>query len=559
MNLEKFLNFLSPLPSPAEIKKWDSVAIEHGLDEFLLMENAGRSAISVLLNYRPNLKDKKIILFMGNGNNGGDAACLARNLIDYGSQCYLFSYKTREQFTGACKKHLELAIDNGVNFFTFNGLENINKKFSLYDIILSSTNSIPDIIIDGLLGTGFKGTLKIEFQQLIEAINFYSCHTPESFVLALDIPSGLNPVTGNPSPVAIHANATASFAAIKLGEIYSHARNWTGFLHECNIGIPKKIISNNAPEAWLLDGKALQCITDHEESSYKNYYGHTVIIGGSQGYSGAAHLAALAALATGSGLVSVVSPAVSAERIKSGFPEVMIYKLGNDENSFWPDNIEEKLEILLQKADSIVIGPGFGRGADSENFLEAFFKIHINKPVVLDADALMIIAKHKTLIKYLTGKDIITPHPGEAAALLESTAEDVQKDRKKSLESLCKLSDAVVVLKGANTLIGQRTSPYFICPYDISQLAIGGAGDVLSGCIGSLLGFRQLSQWPAIQLAAMGVLRHMLAGVICARSYPDRGILASTLAKSLSKVKEYFNCLPPLKASGKILPWPQSD
>ena len=128
MNLEKFLNFLSPLPSPAEIKNWDSVAGEYGLDEFLLMENAGRSALSVLLNYRPNLKNKKIILFMGKGNNGGDAACLARNLIDYGAQCYLFAYKTREQFKGACKRHLELAIDNGAHFFTFNLLENINKK-----------------------------------------------------------------------------------------------------------------------------------------------------------------------------------------------------------------------------------------------------------------------------------------------------------------------------------------------------------------------------------------------------------------------------------------------
>lgn len=559
MNLEKFLNFLSPLPSPAEIKNWDSVAGEYGLDEFLLMENAGRSALSVLLNYRPNLKNKKIILFMGKGNNGGDAACLARNLIDYGAQCYLFAYKTREQFKGACKRHLELAIDNGVHFFTFNLLENINKKNFLYDIILSSTNSIPDIIVDGLLGTGFKGTLKIELQKLIEEINFYSCQTPECFVLALDIPSGLNPVTGYPSPVAIRANATASFAAIKLGEIFSYARKWTGFLHECNIGIPKKIISNNAPEAWLLDGKALQCIPDPEENSYKNYYGHTVIMGGTRGYSGAAHLAALAALATGSGLVSVVSPAVSAERIKAGFPEVMIYKLGSDGNSFWPDHIEEELEILLQKADSIVVGPGFGRGADSANFLESFFKIPLNKPVVLDADALIIMSKHRTLINYLTGKDIITPHPGEAAALLEIATEDVQMDRKKSLESLCALSDAAVVLKGANTLIGQSALPFFVCPYDIPQMAIGGAGDVLSGCIGSLSGFRQLSQRPAIQLAAMGVIWHALAGLICAQSCHDRGVLASTLAKSLSKVKGHFNCLPPLGSSGKIQPWPQSD
>ena len=150
-------------------------------------------------------------------------------------------------------------------------------------------------------------------------------------------------------------------------------------------------------------------------------------------------------LATGSGLVSVVSPAVSAERIKVGFPEVMIYKLGSDGNSFWPDHIEEELEILLQKADSIVIGPGFGRGADSANFLESFLKFLSNKPVVLDADALIIMSKHRTLINYLTGKDIITPHPGGCSAFGNRNGR-CANGQKKSLESLCALSDAAVVL-----------------------------------------------------------------------------------------------------------------
>lgn len=545
MNLEKFLSYLSPLPSPNEIKNWDLVAGEFGLDEFLLMENAARSALSVLLGYQSDLENKKILVFMGNGNNGGDAACLARNLVDYGAQCYIFSCKNREQFSGVCKRHLELAIDNGVQFRTFNFLETYNKKFFLYDFILAATDSTPGIIIDGLLGTGFMGVLKIELQKLIEEINFYSDHIPESFVLSLDIPSGLNPLTGHPSPVAIQANATASFAAIKLGEIYSYARKWTGFLHKCNIGIPKRIISNNPPEAWLLDGQALKCMPSPKENTYKNFYGHTVIIGGTRGYSGAAELAAIAALATGSGLVTVVSPAASAEMIKTGFPEVMIYKLGSQDNSFWPETIEEELKEILLKADSIVIGPGFGRGIDSAHFLEKFLEIRPNKSVVLDADALMILAKRRELLKYLTEKDILTPHPGEAAALLGKTANTVQKERMCSLKELLKISDSVVVLKGANTLIGQKNMPLLVCPYDISQLAIGGSGDVLSGCIGSLLGFRELSQWPAIQVAAIGVIRHVLAGLICAQSYPDRGLMASTLAKTLSRVKEQFKLFSP--------------
>lgn len=558
MKPDNFISHLSPLPTSEEIRKWDAKASEFGIEEFLLMENAGRAAMSILLKYQETIKDKKILIFMGSGNNGGDAACLARNLMDHGAQCYIFSFKRQNEFKGSAQKHLDLAIKNGALFFTFkNSTTKINKT-TLIQFIVSATCSIPDIIIDGILGTGFSGSLNNEVLELIEGINFYSQNISSCFVLALDIPSGLDAQTGFPSPIAIRADVTTSFAAVKLGEVMSHARRWTGCIYQCNIGLPQKVLSENPAETWLLDGNAMRCLPDNGKNSYKNSYGHVVIIGGLAGFTGAAHLSARAALATGSGLVTVVSPSFSAERIKIGLPEIMIYKLGEARNTFWPDTVEESLIKQLQKADSIVIGPGFGRDKDSENFLRAFLKSEIKKPTVFDADALMILARNTAWLDHLTAEDILTPHPGEAGALLGIKSEYVQKDRIAALKKLCELSRASVVLKGANTMIGQTEQAQFVCPYDIPQLAIGGAGDVLAGCIGSLRGSRETSSWPSVQIAAAGVILHALAGLICSQKYPYRGLLSTTLAETIPFVKQHFiKNERNNKKIGNIVPWPQ--
>lgn len=552
--MNEFLKFLCPLPSPKEIRLWDQKADEFGLNEFVLMENAARSALSLLINYNPVLKNKKILVFMGSGNNGGDAACLARNMIDYGAECHIISLKALDSYTGASKRHLELAVKNGVKFHSFEVIENTNsmeKNHTLLKVILSIMGTMPDIIIDGLLGTGFSGRLNQKMYDLINAINFLSQRFQSCFVMSLDIPSGLDPVSGNASPIAIKADVTASFAAIKEGEILSHARNWTGKLHVCNIGIPKTIMDKYAPARWLLDGKALSCIPSFESNTYKNYYGHVVVIGGKQGYSGAAHLAASAALSMGTGLVTAICPGSSAEKVKLDSPEIMILKAAEGEKDNWPDYIDDNLQAAINKADAVVIGPGFGREQDSMHFLNALLEISREKPMVLDADALIILARHPDWFSRITEKHVLTPHPGEAGALLGKTGKQIQEDRNGTLLELCKLTRATFVLKGANTLIGKQDGPIFVCPYDIFQLAIGGSGDVLSGCIGSFLGFHQFCKWQTLSLASLGVIFHTLAGLICAKKYPDRGLLASELVRTIPLVRTNFP-----HDTGDLNPWP---
>lgn len=558
MVLTNFFSMLYPVALPENIKTWDQLATQEGLDEFLLMENAGRAAVQVLHSLAGNLYGKKALILMGNGNNGGDAACVARNLNDFNMECHIFSFKTQDELSPICEKHLKLALYNGSKFYTLANDITLDSSTSFLQNIFTIFNGFPDIIIDGLLGTGFHGQLKDKMLLLIEAINFLTHRIPSIKILSLDIPSGLNAHTGQVFPTAIKANATANFAALKVGEIFSSSKQWTGKLYNCNIGIPQKIISENAAKFWLLDGHALKNLPKFADDTYKNFYGHVIIVGGRKGLAGAANLAAHGALCCGAGLVTVMAPAANCPMIKNGLPEIMTMGLGEIYTETWPENLGEKEIALLNESDAIVIGPGFGRDADSEKFFKAFLKLSVKKPLILDADALILLSQNCDFINYIKSPTILTPHPGEAAQLLNCSSADIQKDRITALERLCKkFTDSTIILKGANTLIGQENMPWYICPYDIPQLAIAGAGDVLSGCVGALAANKLFEDYSFIQKAALGVLLHALGGKIAEKLYPMRGLTASSLAETLPKVLNYYNDFPDSEKETVVLPWPE--
>ena len=558
MSLPNFFDTLYPLAFPENIKIWDRLAAQAGLDEFLLMENAGRAALQVLHSLINHLHGKKALILMGNGNNGGDAACVARNLNDYHVECKIFSFKTRNEFSPPCKKHLELALFNGSKFYTLPNDIALESPALFLQEILTLFNGFPDIIVDGLLGTGFQGPLKENMLRLIEAINFLNINIPSIIVLSLDIPSGMDARTGKVVPTAIKATATANFASIKVGEIFSSSKQWTGKLYNCNIGIPQKIICETEPKFWLLDGHILKCLPNPATNTFKNFYGHVVVIGGRKGLTGAATLAAHGALCTGAGLVTVMAPTACCATIKNGLPEIMTVGLGELNNEIWPENIGDNEIAILNKSDAIVIGPGFGREADSEKFFNIFLNLAPKKPLILDADALILISKNHEFKDWITTPVILTPHPGEAAQLLNCSGADIQEDRLTAMEHLCGLlPGGSIILKGANTLIGQMNMPCFICPYDIPQLAIAGAGDVLSGCLGALAANKLFENYSFLQKAALGVILHALAGKIMEKLYPMRGLTASRLAETIPHVWNYYDKFPDSERETVILPWPE--
>ena len=535
-SLREFLNALPPLPLPEEMRAWDAAAIRLGLPEVMLMENSARAAFDVLRAYSPGLAGQAVWLFMGSGNNGGDAACLARHLLDAGARPLVLHAKALGAYKGVTAKHIRIARAAGVPFL----------PLGRHD-----WHEAPATMVDGLLGTGFSGELRPALREAIERINRLAS---SRFVLALDIPSGLNGVSGRPSPVAVRATATVSFAAAKPGLVLPWARPWTGRLHVRTIGIPAVVRATSPCSAYLLDGHCLNALPALPENSYKNSFGHVLVLGGAPGLSGAAHLAARAALRAGAGLVTAAAPAASLPEIKSGWPEIMTLALTEPGERQWPVALSEDLRDLCTRCAALVVGPGMGRGEDAARFLVALLGLPRRPPTVFDADALMLLGRRPDLLERITSRDILTPHPGEAAALLACDSAVVQAGRPVALSALRTRCAGVIVLKGAGTLVGQADAPLLISPYDVPQLAVGGSGDVLAGCLGGLLALGGAAARPTLCTAGLGVALHALAGRACAVSWPERGNRASELADALPQVRAHFAHGNP---DQEVLPWPK--
>ena len=560
---EEFCRLLSPLPLPDEMRQWDEEAERFGLSTAMLMENAGRVACDVLLRHCPDVEGAAVWLLMGSGNNGGDAACVARLLADRGARPLLFHARPPDAVSGASALHLSMARANGVRLAPLEELPvamtaclgGMTAKERNATATAAAESGPPRIIVDGLLGTGFSGKLRPEAQAAIERVNALSRRIAGCFVLAIDIPSGLDAVSGLPSPVAVRAHATVTLAAAKPGLVLPCARPWAGALHVGDIGIPAAVRTRRPPRHYLLDGRALRGLPGPAPDASKNSFGHVLVLGGAPGLSGAGHLAAAAALRAGAGLVSAAAPGSSLPAIKNDWPEIMTLALGDAGAVRWPASLPDPLRELLCRCTALAVGPGMGRGDDAAAFLAALLELPGRPPAVIDADALILLSRNRALLSRLTSADILTPHPGEAAALLAADTRQIQAQRPAALARLCGLSPAAVVLKGAGTLAGQSGRPVLISPYAIPALAMGGSGDVLAGCIAALLAQTGAGCRDALRVAATGVALHALAGRICARDFPLRGVRASELADALPHARATPGD-PPATGGERCIPWP---
>ena len=380
---------LPPLPSPDEVRAWDRGAVDLGLAGDILMENAARAAFDVLRASAPRLAGMKVWLLMGGGNNGGDAACLARHLLDAGADPLVLHTHPLRSYKGECGRHMRVARAAGVPFRPLRqgrrsgpaaaGLPSASPPLRLPE-------GRPHILVDGLLGTGFHGPLRPDMLALIRAVNALQA----AFVLALDIPSGLDGRTGAPQPEAVRATATVSFAAGKPGLASPQARAWTGPVHVRPIGIPA-VVQRAAPcSTYLLDGRCLAPLAALPVNGFKNAFGHVLVTGGAPGYGGAAHLAARAALRAGAGLVTAAAPDAALTDIKNGWAEIMTLALPGP-HGCWPDAPPPALVALAARCTALVAGPGLGRSPDAAAFLGALLRLPDRPPTVLDADALALI------------------------------------------------------------------------------------------------------------------------------------------------------------------------
>jgi len=505
-----------PLPTPKEMSAWDRDTIRTiGIPGMTLMENAGREALAVLLEDFGDVSGMEIHLFAGAGNNGGDAFAMARHLADLDADVTVFHTRSKKKYTGETRTNLELC-----------------RKLNIPLLHLGSVNlealPQPDIIVDGLLGTGFEGELREDYLQLVRTINRLG---ERAYVFAIDIPSGLNGLTGHPQPDAVRADATATFQAAKIGLIGPQAEEYTGDLFVCSIGIPRLVQEKLPPRRWMISDAIFKQLPLSEPDMHKGQAGHVLVVGGSEGLTGAPHLAALGALRAGAGLVTVACPTPLADAIKAGTPEIMGLPIGA--NRQWDASDADLIAGHLERFDAVVIGPGLGRSRKTVDFLKGLVA-RCPLPVVLDADALFCLAQVPGLLESLSDNVVLTPHPGEMSMLTGRTSANVQDDRIGTAEEFIRNTAATLVLKGSCTIVAdnQRTC---ISPISAPTLAVGGSGDVLAGLIGSLLG-RRMTPFMA---SCLGVYWHATAGLLLEEQYPSRGNLAREIAAMLPEaVKE---------------------
>ncbi len=570
----------APLPTPEEMNSWDRASAALGLRTELLMENASREALAVLRevfgdnagdaapavpydqaghNGLDGLSGLRVLLLAGPGNNGGDAIALARHLHDAGALVLLLLARPARSYTGASGFHLRLAKRTGTPMASLAGAD-------------FSSLPLPDVVVDGLLGTGLKGDVRPEYAAWIQAINRLG---EQAFVLALDIPSGLNGLTGQPSKaeqtgqkgqaitaggadpagttgatgqpdtITVRADATVTFEAAKLGLALPQADAFVGELLVRPIGIPRVVRDTNPASHFLLLDGLRALLPGLRPDMHKGTAGRVLILGGSQGLTGAPLLAALGALRAGAGLVTVACPKGLEPTLKAGHPDIMTLPLGHGET--WSAAMAEGLP--LQNYDALVIGPGIGRGPDTQAFLDSLWA-HVCKgvanapsgcdlPIVWDADALFWLAARPQILASLGQNAVLTPHPGEMARLLGKSIPEVEADRFAAAHALALGSGAAVVLKGAGTVVCCGDAPEsFLSPFAVPALAVGGSGDVLSGLTGSLLA-RSISP---LHAACLGVYWHGLAGRLLSANYPNRGNLASEIAGALPRaLTEWLN------------------
>ncbi len=478
-----------------QVRQLDRIAgQEFGIPGIRLMLRAGRAAAELLRTLE--VPRKRVLVLCGAGNNGGDGLVLAARLQQRGSRVQVACLKSPAELQGDAALARDYALEQGTPLLS---LAELNPDDQ-------------DLLVDALLGTGFQGALRKEYLDAIGQLN--AAHAP---VLSLDLPSGLDADTGTVAETAVRARWTMSFGALKCGLFTGVGPEYAGAIYCDALGIPAAALQGLAPVAQrLVPGRTLDLLPPRPRHAHKGDFGHVLVIGGNPGMSGAVLLAGQAALRCGAGLVSVATHPEHAPWLSVHCPELMVHGIASG-----PD-----IDGLLQRATVLVVGPGLGRNAWAEQMLQQ--ARDAGMPTVWDADALrMLCAMHEGA---LHEGCVLTPHPGEAAALLGMDKEVVQANRFASATELSRRFGAVAVLKGAGTLVcdGERT---FVCEPGNPGMATGGMGDVLSGVIGALLA----QGCAPLQAACLGVWAHACAGDEAARD-GERGLLASDLFAGLRRV-----------------------
>lgn len=484
----------------AQVRELDARLIAAGTPGFELMQRAAHALWRALRRRWPQTTE--ITVLAGRGNNAGDGYLLAALARRAGWRVRVLAVGDPAQLVGDALAACVEARAAGVSIEPWR-----------------ECAPLRGVLVDALLGTGLSGAVREPYAQAIRLVNASALP-----VLAIDLPSGLCADTGTVLGVAVQAELTVTFVALKLGLFCQDGPDRCGTLLFDALGADSEPGACSRPVAWRLAGELLPQLPPRPHNAHKGQFGHVLVVAGERGFGGAALLAAESCLRGGAGLVSLATrdehvPAMLARR-----PEVMVHGVRS----------ANQIQPLAAAAEVLVLGPGVGQGAWARSLLGGLDAL--GKPQVWDADALNLLAAGRLTAP--AGDWLVTPHPGEAARLLGCTPAQVQADRPAAALSLARRLNAVVLLKGLGSLVATPAGDLYLCDRGHPAMAGAGLGDVLSGLLGALL-----AQGVAVDAAArLGVWLHAMAGERLGRA--GRGLAAADLIEAIRQLlEEHSPCL----------------
>lgn len=508
-----------------QMRQIEKRAIEkYGIPSVLLMENASLAVVREIEQYLATLSgsarsDHKVVVLVGKGNNGGDGLAAARHLSLMGKEVTVFIFAKPEELRGDAALNLRLYQGTGSKYFVIEG----EKQRRLARLALAQA----DVVLDAIYGTGFKGALPSLIEEYVEEVNW-----SRAWKIAVDIPSGVEADTGRVYRNAVRAQATVTFGLPKLGHFLGDGSEYCGKVIVDPISIPSSYLEDGGVSNFVLtDDFVRSNLPVRHLQGHKGTHGRGVLVAGSKGMSGAAILAGKAALRTGIGLLQIITPEGIAAHVDLGVTEATVWTAPG--NSLVPE-VWPIIAERCQGAQALAMGPGLGQNPELLAVLEDVLR-SIQLPLVLDADALNLLAMEPGLIGWRQGRGplILTPHPGEMARLCQISVEEVQTNRLEIAVSKAVEWEAIVVLKGAVTIIASPDGRAFLNPTGNPGLGAGGTGDVLTGSILSWL-----AQGVApLEAACLGVYLHGKAADQLAAEYGWSGFTATEVADMIPKVR----------------------
>ena len=497
-----------------EMQKFDSNTIEHfKVPGLVLMEQAALSCVEEIVKLFPSQKEKVLIL-SGKGNNGGDAMAVARLLHQkgYSVTVYIVSNRAivREDFSPSARVQFDIL-----------------KQMNL-PIVTDSLSDSYNIIIDGIFGVGLNRTVEGKAAEVIRTVNSF-----HGYKVALDIPSGIHATTGDICGVAFKADTTITFAFWKRGFYLSEGTKYVGKVIKKEMGITTESFWGQLPGMFALTGKVTDYIPKRNPLGHKGTFGKVLLVAGSKDIGGAAILAGKAAFMCGCGMVRICTHKEQKAEILMTLPEAILDTYETTSEAV------KQLEKGMAWADVIAIGPGMGTDACGDALLKNLIQ-NSAKPVVMDADALNLLAKEENyqLLKTYQNTEtvrrnlILTPHPMELARISGCNKEALKAHGLEITEKLAGELQAVIVKKDARTIVCDGHSPFAINLCGNSGMATAGSGDVLTGITAAMLALGL----PVFEAAVTAVYLHGKAGDLAAEIKNEYSMLAGDICYALTEL-----------------------